>query len=192
LELGVSKNGQTVVVGTGNNLLTSLDSGATVLSPGVNVKGTFGWATKGDPSIAVGATDTFYAAYIGIPPGGAAAGGVNGCATDLLSAPDGLTFGFNSHAFVCPLNGVDPGPPFEAFGLKGFCFPDQHHIAADRARCRASTAAPTASPITASQSTTHSATTSPWPTPGPRRASTRASSCRTPTTAARRGRASTA
>ena len=54
----------------------------------------------------VGASGSFYLAYIGLPNGSPAALGQNGCATEVSASPNGASFTFTGHAAFCPLNGV--------------------------------------------------------------------------------------
>jgi hypothetical protein len=72
---------------------------------------------NGDPSVAVGASGTFYMAVIAFPDGTAAANNQLGCSTAVSTSTDnGATFDFINNAVFCAQNA---------------CFPDQHHIAAD-------------------------------------------------------------
>jgi hypothetical protein len=119
----VTPNGQNVVVAASVGFASSTDSGKT-FPVGGNIP--FSWPNLGDPSVTVGASGSFYLAYIGLPNGSAAALGQIGCATEVSTSPNGASFTFTGHAAFCPLNGVIL--PRSIFGQ---CFPDQEHIAAD-------------------------------------------------------------
>jgi hypothetical protein len=114
LEVAASTDGMHVVVAAQNATTFFSDDGglsfkmsaAPTLPPMIGTN-------LGDPSIARGASGTFYASFLS-QPGGA-------CASSVMnSAPNnGLAFTFAGNAVLCPSTG-DPK-----------CFPDQEHIAAD-------------------------------------------------------------
>ena len=126
IEIAASGNGMQVVIATNGpraSLISfSTNGGATFNSASLNV-GTLGFPVTGDPSVARGASGTFYLAQIGFPDGSTAAGGVTGCSTVISASPTlaGTNggFTFRAHAAFCPTTGP------------GICFPDQEHIAAD-------------------------------------------------------------
>ncbi len=114
IEVAVSDDGlNIVVVSNGRNFATSNDGGLTF--PFTGLAGTGGnTGANGDPSVAYGATGNFYFAYIGFPT-------APSCSTAMTRSTDnGQTFPFLANATVCT----------EGAGTS--CFPDQHHIAADR------------------------------------------------------------
>lgn len=118
IEVATSADGQNVVVAANPGYAFSTDGGATFTAAAGGTPAPF--PRDGDPSLAVGATGTFYYAFIGFPNGTAAAGGVTGCSNSVsVSADNGQTFNWRSHAVLCTNTGT-------------ICFPDQEHIAADR------------------------------------------------------------
>jgi hypothetical protein len=119
LEIAASTDGQ-IVIANNNGFSSSQDGGFTFPSMG-GIPATF--QTQGDPSLAVGRSGNFYFTFIGRPAGEAAANGVNGCTTGISVSTNnrGTAFAFRNFATICQLNGPN------------FCFPDQEHIAADRA-----------------------------------------------------------
>jgi hypothetical protein len=123
LEIAVSPDGQTVVVGQQSVFRTSQDGGQTFTSAGSIA------FSGGDPSLAYGRSGNFYYAGIrgGCQPADAAGPFGYTCTGMARSADNGQTFPIIANAVVCPNN--DPGAPPN---LAGFCFPDQEHIAADR------------------------------------------------------------
>ncbi len=119
IEIAASNNGQVVVIGANSGRSRSTDGGETFVFGG----GTPGPACcfDGDPSLAVGASGTFYYAYIAFPNGTAAWNNTQGCSTGVSASTDnGQTFPFRGNAFLSPLSGAT------------VTFPDQEHIAADR------------------------------------------------------------
>ncbi len=118
LEVAVSADGQTVVVGANSGYSNSTDGGQTFTYRGGTPGG---FPRDGDPSLAVGASGAFYYGFIGYPNGTPAALGVSGCSNSIgRSTDNGVTFPIAGHAVLCPQTGA------------GLCFPDQEHIAADR------------------------------------------------------------
>jgi hypothetical protein len=116
LELAVSNDGRTVVVATNSGYSYSHDAGQTFTRGGPTPAS---FPHDGDPSLALGATPTFYYAFLGRPDGSAAANNVTGCSVSVaVSADTGNTFTFRNHAVFCA-NG------------KSTCGPDQEHLAAD-------------------------------------------------------------
>ncbi|MGB0716386.1 MAG: hypothetical protein ACPGXK_10935, partial [Phycisphaerae bacterium] len=116
IEVAVSTDAQHVVVASnGRNFATSNDGGLTFPITGT-APGNPGGAANGDPSVAYGATGTFYFAYIGFPSADRTQ-----CSTGFTTSTDnGQTFNFVANSTICD----------EANGP--ICFPDQEHIAADR------------------------------------------------------------
>ncbi|MGH9745627.1 MAG: hypothetical protein ACRD59_05890 [Candidatus Acidiferrales bacterium] len=117
LEMAVSGDGRNIVVATNGGFSFSNDGGQTFTNGGA-IPASF--PHDGDPSMAIGATPTFYLAFLGNPDGSAGANNVSGCSVSLaISSDTGNTFTFRNHAVLCP-NGMNA------------CGPDQEHIAADR------------------------------------------------------------
>jgi hypothetical protein len=120
IEIAVSGNGQTVIIGNNSrDFATSTDGGKTFPTTGtVPVPAGF-FAANGDPSLAWGQSGTFYYAYIGFPDTNTS-NARDECSTAVHSSPTGANFNnFVANAVYCN----DAGPA---------CFPDQEHIAADR------------------------------------------------------------
>lgn len=114
IEVAVSTDAMHVVVASnGRNYATSNDGGLTFPTTGTAPPPTGGGA-NGDPSVAYGATGTFYFAYIGFPS-------ATTCSTGFTTSTDnGQSFNFVANSTICDeVNGPT-------------CFPDQEHIAADR------------------------------------------------------------
>lgn len=124
LEIALSPDGQFVVVGRQGSWVTSTDGGQTFGPEGV-----VGAFDGGDPSLAYGASGSFY--YAGIDRGCQpvdAAGPLGYACTGMTRSDDnGATFPLVTPAVVCPNRAQAPNPP-----IPGECFPDQEHIAADR------------------------------------------------------------
>jgi hypothetical protein len=117
LELVVSNDGENVIVASNNGFGVSHDGGQTFPSGGPT-PGNF--PHDGDPSLALGASPTFYYGFLGNPDGSAGAKGATGCSVSLAASTDtGNTFVLRSHAVLCQ-DGTNA------------CGPDQEHIAADR------------------------------------------------------------
>ncbi|MEM9529462.1 MAG: choice-of-anchor D domain-containing protein [Pseudomonadota bacterium] len=131
VEIAVSNNGNTLVVGRQSEWVTSTDSGATFSAPRrINA------FDGGDPSLGTGASGAFY--YAGIdrnchnsgyqnPP--AALGFGQDCTGMARSTDNGANFTIATvnPAVACPRD--DPNNPG---AVANRCFPDQEHIAADR------------------------------------------------------------
>ena len=117
IEIAVSNDGRTVVVvNNERDFATSADGGQTFVTTGVAPPPTGGDA-HGNPSIAYGASGSFYFGAIGFPTAGQ-------CSTSVAVSTDGgRSFGFRSNATLCDDSGL-AGPT---------CFPDQAHLGADRA-----------------------------------------------------------
>src|SRR5215813_451737 len=119
LEVAISTNGQNIVIAANSGFSNSTNGGQTFTfrggTPGPNN------SRDGDPSLAVGASGSFYYGFIGFPDGTAAWNNQTGCSTGIsVSSNGGTSFPFRSNATLCPQMGA------------GVCFPDQEHIAADR------------------------------------------------------------
>ncbi len=119
IEVAISTNGQNIVIAANSGFSNSTDGGQTFTfrggTPGPN------GSVNGDPSLAVGASGSFYYGFIGFPDGTAAWNNQSGCSTGIsVSNNGGNTFPWRSNATLCPQSGA------------GVCFPDQEHIAADR------------------------------------------------------------
>ena len=110
LSVGVSTDGQNVVIGANGAYYFSTDGGQTWQSA-------TGLTAANDPQVAVGQSGIFYAANIS----------GNSTSIDVapvpLPLPPAQTFTFRANAFTCP-----GSPP----SCGGFSFPDQEQIAADR------------------------------------------------------------
>ncbi len=129
LEMVVSQDAKTVIIGRQNNWITSKDGGQTFpFSGSLN----FG---DGDPSLAQGKSGNYYIAGIRTGGGGCTFPGVDPnpthtfgytCTGFRRSTDGGQTFPVLSNSVVCP-NDKPGGPPTVA----DRCFPDQEHIAAD-------------------------------------------------------------
>jgi hypothetical protein len=114
-EIAASEDGQDVVIARQRHSVTSNNGGQTFRAP-IPLP----FSNRGDPSITVGESGAFYWAAINNTAG---CGGspLYGCATGVMASTDrGQTFPFVANAVQCPTAGG------------GACFPDQHHIAADR------------------------------------------------------------
>ena len=110
-ELEIASNdGTNVVIASNFRLSFSANRGTTFNASVLNI----GFPNDGDPSVAVGASTDFYLDLITFP--------ANGCANSVSRSDDnGANFNFVAHAVACPPNGAPT------------CFPDQEHLAADRA-----------------------------------------------------------
>jgi hypothetical protein len=121
IEVAVSGNGQTIVIGNNSrDFATSTDGGKTFPTTGtIPVPAGF-FAVNGDPSLAWGQSGTFYYAYIGFPDTAPASNARDECSTAVNSSATGSNFNnFVGNAVYCNDTGTA-------------CFPDQEHIAADR------------------------------------------------------------
>jgi Abnormal spindle-like microcephaly-assoc'd, ASPM-SPD-2-Hydin len=120
IEVAVSGNGQTVIIGNNSrDFATSTDGGKTFPTTGTIAVPAGFFAANGDPSLAWGQSGTFYYAYIGFPDTNAS-NARDECSTAVHSSATGANFNnFVANAVYCN----DAGPA---------CFPDQEHIAADR------------------------------------------------------------
>jgi hypothetical protein len=117
LEIVVSDDGENVVVASNGGFGVSHDGGQTFPSGGPT-PGSF--PHDGDPSLAIGASPTFYYGFLGNPDGSAGAKGATGCSVSLAtSTVTGNSFALRSHAVLC-------------HDGSNACGPDQEHIAADR------------------------------------------------------------
>jgi Abnormal spindle-like microcephaly-assoc'd, ASPM-SPD-2-Hydin len=106
LEVAVSNSGRSIVVGTNSGWVNSQDGGQ-MFNPST------GTLVNSDPSLAIGRSGDFYAAFISKPAGA--------CATGISrSMNGGQNFVARTNAAFCPATGSP------------MCFPDQEHIAADR------------------------------------------------------------
>jgi hypothetical protein len=120
MEAGVALDGPNMIVASNRGTSISNDDGLTFAA----TTATLPFSSRGDPSIAIGRSGNFYQSLIGlpgvIPPTGLA--GLTGCAASVISSGNhGAVFAFAGNAALCPATGP------------GICFPDQPHIAADRA-----------------------------------------------------------
>jgi len=121
LEIGVSKDGKNVVI-AGNQAYAVAIRGA----PFVHKPRPGPFRSKGDPSVAVAPSGTFYLAYIGLPNGEPDGQGVKGCSTAISKSIDNgdqFTFTFLSHAVLSPKTRNNP--------ITDLFLPDQAHLAAD-------------------------------------------------------------
>jgi hypothetical protein len=125
IEMIASTDGSTVIVANNSrNFATSTDGGVTYGLVGSAPIGPTGTA-NGDPSLAYGASGSFYLAYIRYP--GGAAGTT--CSTGITrSDNNGTSFNFVGDATMCD----DTLAVGMGNNMDGACFPDQEHIAADR------------------------------------------------------------
>jgi hypothetical protein len=122
IEVAVSNDGQRVIIA--NNTRDYQIS----TNYGISFNSLFDNAgsgvDQGDPSLAVGASGTFYTAHIRQPNGTAAAGNVSGCGDQIDAlVPPSTTFVLRGYAGLS-------APTVTA--MTGVTFPDQEHIGADR------------------------------------------------------------
>ena len=131
IEVVASPDGQNIIVATNSRRYSvSNDGGQTFTQDSISVLGgDVAYGANGDPSLAYGQSGDFYFAFIAYPNGAGGAGnGTAGCTTGITrSTNDGQDFSHRGHATFCVFNDPDGGGPLTT------CFPDQEHIAADRA-----------------------------------------------------------
>jgi hypothetical protein len=125
IEIAASRDGKHVLIVANSGFAVSNNGGPFAVRQWDDTRkprvGPFPFRDRGDPSAAIGKSRAFYYAYIGVPNGEPAAGGVTGCSTAIgKSIDDGRKFHFLSHAGLCPATG------------SAKCLPDQAHIAADQ------------------------------------------------------------
>jgi hypothetical protein len=115
LEITTSTDGRDIVIGSNGNYFVSNDGGQS-FAPSAGILGN-------DPSLAYGASGTFYAGNIG-----------GACNTAILtSTNNGQSFANTTPAYTCPNAVPAPGPGGCVQDPQcGAGFPDQEHIAADR------------------------------------------------------------
>jgi alpha-tubulin suppressor-like RCC1 family protein len=112
-EIGVSTDGQKIVVAQQFAFATSNDGGLSFPTTGA-----FPSSTGGDSSLAYGKSGNFYE------------GTINNSSSALnVSTDGGKTFTFRANAFTCPTTGANQCGFTTTSGTP---FPDQEHIAADR------------------------------------------------------------
>lgn len=117
LEIAASNDGRNVVIGTNAGFSYSNTGGVSYIQGGGTPAG---FPVDGDPSLAFGASGTFYYGFIAFPDGSPAANNTLGCSTGIsTSTNNGQAFQFRNNAVLCPQTGPS------------MCFPDQEHIAAD-------------------------------------------------------------
>ena len=131
VEIAVSPDAQNIVIGRQGDWTASNDGGQTFPA---GLSGTVGAFDGGDPSVAFGESGAFY--YAGIDRGclPADTNGPNGyiCTGVAQSLDNGATFPLVSPASICAARPGDIGNNNLAVPGNAGCFPDQHHIAADR------------------------------------------------------------